>query len=90
MKNRKLFRKAFCTGFILAGLMFGVNVYAAAPSDVIVTPTQAPAAAQEGGYREGEERKRRSRDLPAPGGDHPAGRLSGGGAGGKRAAVPLP
>ena len=45
MKNRKLFRKAFCTGFILAGLMFGVNVYAAAPSDVIVTPTQAPAAA---------------------------------------------
>ena len=46
MKNRELFRTAFCTGLILAGLIFGVNVYAAAPAPETVpavTPTQAPA-----------------------------------------------
>ena len=46
MKNRELFRTAFCTGLILAGLIFGVNVYAAAPAPAVVpavTPTPAPA-----------------------------------------------
>ncbi len=47
MINRGLFRTVFCTGLILAGLMSGLNVYAAAPDPAAVPavqPAQIPAA----------------------------------------------
>lgn len=46
MIRRGSFRTVFCTGFILTGLILGVNVYAAAPAPAeAVQPTAPPAAA---------------------------------------------
>ena len=46
MIRRGSFRTVFCTGFILTGLILGVNVYAAAPAPAeAVQPTSPPAAA---------------------------------------------